>query len=104
GKIYVFGGMSRDSSKPTGYDRSLAFVYDMTTKVWDSIPSLPFDDGDLSATTFDGKIFAVDANYGRVLQYDPEINHWIQKKTKPTASKGGMVLCINGSKIYSLGG
>ena len=65
-KIYVFGGVTKNSSLPNRKSE----VYDPTTNIWSSLTSLPSDMVNFSCNAVNGKIYLIGQDH--VYEYTPD--------------------------------
>ena len=108
GKIYAIGGLG-----PTRFGaKTLPTVeeYDPVADKWTEKADMPTARYVLSASSVNGKIYAIGGWAGRakgtrstVEEYDPVTDTWTQKANMPTARSGLSTSVVNG-KIYAIGG
>lgn len=108
GKIYVIGGYGHrwleQSILPTVEE------YDPATNKWLQKADMPTPRYSLSASSVNGKIYAIGGRGGRgvdylttVEEFDPATDKWIQKAHMPTARVGLSTSVVHG-KIHAIGG
>lgn len=109
GKIHLIGGAHRKLFNLVNTDAHE--VYDPVKDSWETLPPLPTARDHLTATTANGKLFAIggriDVNYHNNLNsnesYDPKTRKWTQLAPLPTARSGITSQLLNGW-IHVFGG
>jgi N-acetylneuraminic acid mutarotase len=102
-KIYVAGGES-DAIKKT----NVIEVYDLKTKMWSTVASLPIAMNHVGMSSYDGKLYAVGGTHdngysNKLFIYDPKAGKWSEGKSMPAARTALTVNFID-DKLYAVGG
>jgi len=112
GKIYIMGGYPIGGGIPMENDRekilSTVEEYDPKTDIWTKKADMPTPRLALSASSVNGKIYAIGGWDGSsylavVEEYDPIIDKWQRKTDIPSQRIRSSASAING-KIYIIGG
>src|SRR5215211_4589428 len=122
-KIYGFGGYRLPESGPPAWvPLDNAWEYDAANDSWKALAPVPHRRGAGAAAAVNGKLYFVggaglpdgskdvgvhptrpQAVTGRVDEYDPATNSWVQKASMPTPRNHHVVAGVN-NKIYAIGG
>jgi N-acetylneuraminic acid mutarotase len=111
GKIYAIGGQQVDTSgfDPTPLYLTTVEAYDPVANTWTTEASMPTARCCLTASTVNGKIYAIDGNNASssalaiVEVYDPVANTWTTATPDLTAHNSGAAGVLGGG-VYVLGG
>ena len=100
GKIYAIGG--NPSAVTNGNPLSTVEIYDASTNMWTTGPSMPTARMGLGVVALNGKIYAVggadlgtNTFYNKLEIYDPGTNTWTTGPNMPTAKNYVSVVEIN---------
>jgi N-acetylneuraminic acid mutarotase len=102
-KIYVAGGESHSIKKT-----DVVEAYDIKTKVWSTVASLPIALNHVGMSSYDGKLYAVGGTHdngysNKLFIYDPRTDGWSEGKSMPVARTALTVNFID-DKLYAVGG
>ena len=102
-KIYVAGGESKAIKKT-----NVVEVYDLKTKMWQTVAPLPIAMNHVGMSSYDGKLYAVggtlDNGYSnKLFIYDPKDDKWSEGKFMP-AARTALTVNFIGDKLYAVGG
>jgi N-acetylneuraminic acid mutarotase len=106
GKIYVSGGRDLDnhsSGSDDGVPRSSLYVYDPLSDSWSRKADMPQPSMSGVTGVIGGKLYVLNASFGRFYRYDPSMDTWSVLPKCPGEHFGGGAAVING-KFYVAGG
>ena len=107
GKIYVFGGISRSSRLQFASPVGTAEVYDMGTKSWSKISSLPHPRSATGCGVISNRVVVAGGRYwgntSTVQVYDIATDTW-KTGASMSESRGWPAAAVHGGKLYVLGG
>jgi N-acetylneuraminic acid mutarotase len=104
GKIYVIGGFSGTSNKPTDE----VHVYDIATSTWTTAAPLPTASGGHAAVVLDGRIHVVGGGTAQStiadhVVYDPATDTWTTAAPL-SRPKGSPAVTVLDGRIWAVGG
>jgi N-acetylneuraminic acid mutarotase len=104
GRIYVIGGFEGLSNSPTDAVRA----FDLSTKTWSDLASLPAPRGGHAAAVLDGKIHVIgggnsESTISDHSVYDPKTNRWTVAARLPRKA-GSPAAVVYLDRLYAIGG